>query len=165
MHNKIIPVWQPIGFSTYRLTNALACYYGEKATHTGVLDPLAQGVIVVLTGEERFKKLDYSDCVKGYEFDITFGISTDSYDAMGLITKSNFKVEDTKLNKNIITTTLNTFISENYIQTVPLYCGKKVKGKKLFMYPKNNLPNPDLPLKKGTIYKLELKNTKNSVRA
>jgi tRNA pseudouridine55 synthase len=149
---KIIPIWQPVGYSTYQITNAVAEKFNEKAAHTGVLDPLAEGVIIVLLGEERLNKIEYAGWKKTYEFEITLGIRTDSFDGMGLI--QEFSPTDL-VGKTNLRTVLKQFVGE-YEQKVPLYSAVKVKGKKLFMYPKEGKKPPYIPTKKGEIYSMEL---------
>ena len=148
---NILPVWQPVGYSTYQITNAISKLFGVKATHTGVLDPLAEGVIIILSGPERFNKSKFSDLIKGYKFDIVFGISTDSYDGMGLILEFS---ETPDLNDGLLEEIVKTFPG-HYTQRVPLYSARKVNSKKLFLYPKEDLNPPELPEKSGEIYKLE----------
>lgn len=151
-NKSIIPIWQPQGYSTYFITKKVAEKLGQKTTHTGVLDPMAEGVIIVLAGETRLEKNKYTNCVKTYEFDISFGIKTDSYDGMGLTTHP---IEFPTFTSNEISNVLPKFVGK-YSQTVPLYSARKVNGKKLFMYPKLGLDLPELPEKHGEIFSLEL---------
>lgn len=62
-------------------------YYNNKMTYLGRLDPLAEGVLLVGSGEdttqknrEKFFNLD-----KEYEFSALFGFKTDTFDVMGKI--------------------------------------------------------------------------------
>lgn len=88
----IIPVWKKVGQSTHLLAKEIgektASTTGNisnsKATHTGTLDPMAEGVIIVLTAEDRYRKAEFSDNKKVYEFEVLFGISTDSHDLLGM---------------------------------------------------------------------------------
>lgn len=59
----------------------------DKATHTGTLDPAAEGVLVVLTGPDRYKKTELSSFTKVYEAEILLGVSTDTHDLIGLPTE------------------------------------------------------------------------------
>lgn len=154
----ILPVWQPVGFSTYQITMQAAKKFGVKTAHTGVLDPLAEGVIIVLLGDERLKKEIYSKWKKEYEFEVAFGISTDSYDGMGLAVSSDFSK---KITTAEITKVLNS-LKGKYTQEVPLYSAVKVKGKKLFLYPNKGLSIPKLPKKTGQVYEVELITLKRS---
>lgn len=151
---EILPVWQPIGYSTYQITNAIAKKYDKKSAHTGVLDPMAEGVIIVLLGKERFNKIKYTqEWKKTYRFKIVLGISTDSYDGMGITNKINLDLAHT--DKKTIKSAVLGF-EGLYKHKVPLYSAIKVKGKKLFMYPKENLKPPKLPTRKGHIYSIKL---------
>lgn len=150
--SSVLPIWQPIGYSTYQITNLLAQKYGQKATHTGVLDPLAEGVILVLLGDMRFEKLNLTSLIKEYEFEITFGISTDSYDGLGKVTRFHL---DHNINIADVLVVLNDLVGP-YAQKVPLYSAQKVDGRKLFMYPKLGIEAPELPVKSGRIMSIEL---------
>ena len=55
-------------------------------TYAGRLDPAAEGFLVVLTGEECKKKEEYTKLDKTYRAEIIFGISTDTYDLLGIPT-------------------------------------------------------------------------------
>jgi len=125
---------------------------GEKTAQTGVLDPLAEGVIIVLAGPERLKKIEYAGWPKIYEFDILFGITTDSYDGLGLATNEDFskKVTEHELKK-----IANSLVGK-YTQKVPIYSATKYKGKRLFEYPKAGVFVEELPEKSGEIFQLKL---------
>jgi len=57
-------------------------------TYAGRLDPLAEGVIIILIGDECLKKDEYLKLPKEYEVDILFGFATDTYDVMGKVKAS-----------------------------------------------------------------------------
>lgn len=135
----IIPIWQKIGQSSHLLAQQVGKLVANKtgisehaqATHTGTLDPMAEGVLVVLTAEDRFKKAEYADCKKEYEFCILFGLATDSYDLLGLQTeiyKQLLKVNEiTLLVKNILPKFIGTFE-----QAQPAFSAQRVGGKSAF---------------------------------
>jgi tRNA pseudouridine55 synthase len=54
-------------------------------TYAGRLDPLAEGVLVILIGDMCHKKDEYLNLSKEYEVDVLFGFSTDTYDVMGKV--------------------------------------------------------------------------------
>lgn len=62
----------------------------EKATYAGRLDPMAEGVLLVLTGEDVHEKEKYLKLPKVYEVEVLFGVSTDTGDVLGIIRDSNF---------------------------------------------------------------------------
>ncbi|HEY5588690.1 MAG TPA: hypothetical protein VIK86_07020 [Candidatus Paceibacterota bacterium] len=57
-------------------------------TYAGRLDPLAEGVLLILIGDECYKKDEYLALPKEYEVTVLFGFATDTYDLMGLITNN-----------------------------------------------------------------------------
>ena len=105
----------------------------NKVGHTGTLDPLATGLMVVCVGEglKLVELLTNHD--KDYIAKVKLGIKTDTYDVTGKI------IEEKKvnLNKEDLIYVLNSFNVE-YLQEVPIYSSIKVNGKKLYEYARNN---------------------------
>lgn len=83
----IIPLYKPVGASTHQLASELGRRVSEKATHTGTLDPMADGVVIVLTGRDRFQKQTLSDNWKVYEVRLLIGVRTDTDDILGIVTQ------------------------------------------------------------------------------
>lgn len=61
----------------------------EKMTYLGRLDPLAEGVLLVGSGEDttQEKREKFFGLDKEYEFSAIFGFATDTYDVMGKVVK------------------------------------------------------------------------------
>lgn len=150
--NNIIPVWQGIGYSTHALTKSIGAIIGKVTTHTGTLDPLASGVVVILAGDQRFNKINMAGFPKTYEFKIAFGIKTDSYDGMGKILC--FKPLQPISEEQIREVVAN--FKGPYVQEVPLYSAIKLNGKRLFDYPKIGVPVEALPKKRGEIHEISV---------
>ena len=53
-------------------------------TYAGRLDPLAEGVLLVLSGKEVHRKEEFLNLRKEYEVEVLFGVGTDTFDVMGL---------------------------------------------------------------------------------
>ena len=102
----------------------------RKVGHTGTLDPIATGLMVLCIGEglKLVELLTHHD--KEYIAKVKLGIKTDTYDVTGTIIEEN---NDISLDKGKLINTLNSFIGE-YSQTVPIYSSIKVNGKKLYEY-------------------------------
>jgi tRNA pseudouridine55 synthase len=135
----IIPVYKNIGQSTHLLAQSIGELTAKetkdeshlKATHTGTLDPMAEGIVVVLTGNDRFKKEDYSNWKKEYEFNILFGISTESNYLLCLkteIKKNQLNLEKTVKNTQKI---LNDFTG-TFEQIQPDFSAQRIDGKSAF---------------------------------
>src|SRR3989344_2406007 len=57
----------------------------EKAAYMGRLDPMAEGVLLIATGDDIKKREEFLNLDKEYEFSALFGFSTDTYDILGKI--------------------------------------------------------------------------------
>ena len=122
----------------------------KKVGHTGTLDPMATGVLVISIGKGT-KTSDYilsSD--KVYEAKIKLGVLTDSYDITGKILEE----EDVCFTDEDIKDALIKFTGK-ISQRPPIYSALKVKGKKLYEYAREG---KDVEIKKRDveIYKNEL---------
>lgn len=72
-------------------------YANEKMTYAGRLDPMAEGLLIALVGEECKKKDEYLGLDKEYVFEVLFGLKTDSYDILGIpefVEEKNFDIRD-----------------------------------------------------------------------
>ena len=129
----------------------------KKVGHTGTLDPLASGVLVICV--ERYTKLvDLLTCLnKEYIAEIKLGIATDTLDITGNILENKpFDITPEKIKE-----TLKSFIGE-YQMEVPIYSAIKVGGKKLYEYARNN-ELVELPIKKVKIYEIDFLNYHNDI--
>lgn len=101
----------------------------KKIGHTGTLDPLAEGLLILAINREATKKIDrFNKLDKTYIAEIKLGENTDTYDAEGKITN---KYEGEKIKRKLIKKTLKKFLGEQK-QIPPMYSAKKIKGKKLY---------------------------------
>lgn len=122
----------------------------KKVGHTGTLDPMATGVLVISIGKGT-KTSDYilsSD--KVYEAKIKLGVLTDSYDITGKILEE----EDVNFTEEEIKDALIK-LTGKISQRPPIYSALKVNGKKLYEYAREG---KDVEIKKRDveIYKIEL---------
>ena len=132
--------------------------------HTGTLDPIATGVLV-LGVNDGCKIIDLLTAdSKVYEAEITLGIKTDTLDITGDILD---KEDTSKVSIDDIKKVIDSFPKE-YMQTVPKYSAVHVDGKRLYEYARNNI-EVELPKREVEIYNLELisnlEDNKFSIRA
>ena len=139
----IFPIWQPFASSSHRLAGKCGELLNEKATHTGTLDPMAEGVLVLLTGEDRLVKGSLSDWKKTYSFSIVWGVETDSGDKLGMIknvdlaqaTPQEFPIQKLK--------NLCANFPTEYLQTVPIFSAARYAGKSGFDWARENKNVPE----------------------
>ena len=150
--NGIILIDKPKDYTSRDIVNIVGKSLNtKKVGHTGTLDPLATGLLVVAINDGlKIINLLNSD-TKEYEVEVTLGTLTDTLDITGTILKSD---NNFKLNKDELEKILKSFLGK-LIQEVPIYSAVKVKGKKLYEYARNN-EVVELPKKEIEIYNIRL---------
>jgi tRNA pseudouridine(55) synthase len=124
-------------------------------TYAGRLDPMASGLVLLLVGETCKQKDAFLGLDKTYIFEVLFGVSTDSFDMLGLITDQS----DTEINKERLQSVLPG-IQQMTVFPYPPFSSKPVDGVPLFTHAKEGtLPN-EMPTMNGEIKGLLLKNVR-----
>jgi len=142
---------KPKGLTSSRVVELIKRKFKVKAGHTGTLDPLATGLLIVLTGRRTkdaslFLRLD-----KAYEVKAILGVETDTFDSEGkVLRQSNRKVTGEELED-----VLKEFHGDIW-QVPPPFSAKKIEGRKAYELARKGV-SVDLPPKKVSIYSLELK--------
>ena len=137
-------------------------YKTKKVGHTGTLDPLATGVLVVCVGKATKIAELLTSTDKEYIAEFQFGTLTDTLDITGNILKD----EDSNITKESISNVLKSMLGVQD-QTIPLYSAVKINGKKLYEYARNG-EDIELPTHKIEIKDIELldykQNNKTSIK-
>jgi tRNA pseudouridine(55) synthase len=122
-------------------------YNITKLCFCGRLDPMARGEVILLLGD-KCKEMDkYTSVSKTYQFEIILGLQTDSDDVLGIIEKNiTLELEEiiNKLEEIInIDNKINDYIlkskNKNFNQKFHKYSSKKINGKSMWYYMKNNI--------------------------
>lgn len=125
----IINVNKPSGITSFDVVRKLRRILHErKIGHTGTLDPLAEGVLVVCIGKATKLVQDIEGYEKIYTAGFELGYRTDTYDTEGQIIEKR-EVSDIIFDK--LENILENFIGE-IEQIPPMYSALKVDGKKLY---------------------------------
>jgi tRNA pseudouridine(55) synthase len=134
----------------YKSKNPMA----KKVSFAGRLDPMAYGKMMLLVNEECKLQPHYIGLDKIYDFEIVYGLSTDTYDILGLVTgfTNIFNVQSLY---SIETLDLNTYIKK-FEQTYPPYSSIVVNKKPLWEWSKlGKIDTITIPSKQVEIYSLE----------
>ncbi len=100
-----------------------------RLSYAGRLDPMAEGVLVVLVDNENNEREKFLGKSKIYQAEFLIGVSTDTHDVLGRINCEMFaEIEETKVIHCIRSFT------EMKEQTYPWYSSKTVEGVPLFEY-------------------------------
>lgn len=103
-------------------------YQGVKMTYAGRLDPMAEGVLLVLVGEMVHRKDELLKLPKTYECVAVLGIETDTYDVLGL--PSSCQEEGLGMEFEKVAEELGKFTG-TFTQSYPPYSSKTINGKQM----------------------------------
>ena len=128
-------------------------YERVKMTYAGRLDPMASGILLVLAGEKVKDKEKYLALDKKYEFEILFGIASDTHDILGRITAIEQYAGYSKGLKQKIEDNLKHFVGR-FSQEYPMYSSKTVKGRPLWKFARES-GNVKIPTKEVCVKELK----------
>jgi len=113
-----------VGMSSAKVVNKVKKIMKlKKAGHAGTLDPLASGVLPIALGEAT-KTMSYAmQTYKVYEFDINWGVATETDDLEGKISN----ISKVRPSKNEIIRALPNFMG-NIRQKPPVFSAIKIDG-------------------------------------
>ena len=150
--NGILIVDKPKDYTSRDIVNIVSKKLKtKKVGHTGTLDPIATGVLVICIGKTLKLTEFLTSTYKEYIATMRLGIETDTLDITGVVLKGK---EVPKIDKEAIINTLNKF-KGHIKQEVPKYSAVKVKGKKLYEYARNGI-EIELPVREVEIKEIEL---------
>ncbi len=123
--NAVLIIDKPAGLTSHDVVNRARRILRERSIgHLGTLDPMATGVLPLVTGNLTRLAQFYTSSEKTYEGTVRFGFATDTYDADG---DPATTPQDVTLHANEIETLAARFrgLIE---QTPPPFSAKKIKG-------------------------------------
>lgn len=151
--NGIIIVNKPYGYTSRDVVNILCKKFKtKKIGHTGTLDPIATGVLILCMGSATKLVEALTSDDKEYVATVELGTLTDTLDNTGNIIKE----EQVNVDVNEIKKALEK-MQGVYEQEVPIYSAVKINGKKLYEYARGGI-KVDLPKRMVNIKSLELIN-------
>ena len=128
--DRVVPVWKPKDITSYDVVRKIkSIYKNVKVGHCGTLDPFAEGIVIICTGDYTKNTLNYMNFDKTYIAEISIGNETDTLDNTGKVIKVSDK--KLKLDRDIILEVLNNYIGE-INQIPPYFSAKKVCGIKMY---------------------------------
>ena len=149
---KVLELYKPIGKTPLQTIEEYKIKHPEltgiKLAYAGRLDPMAEGLLLVLVGDECKKRKEYEKLPKTYEFEVLFGISTDTFDVMGKIVKISKIIPQEDLlhgSGEYQKSKINELIKKyqgKMLQEYPPYSSPRVNGKPLFWWARENTARP-----------------------
>lgn len=105
-----------------------------KVGHSGTLDPLATGLLIVCTGEFTKRIEEIQGQKKTYTGQFTLGATTPSFDRE---TKVNHTFNTAHITKQLLEETTKQFVGE-ITQIPPIFSALKKDGKRLYDFAREN---------------------------
>ena len=81
--NKLFPVWKPRNVRTNLIVEKIRSLYNVKVGHAGTLDPFAEGVLLICTGNKTKDISKAQSLTKVYHAKILLGSETNTLDIDG----------------------------------------------------------------------------------
>ncbi|MCF7864896.1 MAG: hypothetical protein K9M11_00115 [Candidatus Pacebacteria bacterium] len=133
----IIPVYKEWGKTPLEMLNLLKEKYPRIAdlplSYAGRLDPLAEGLMLVLVGDTNQDREKYLHLDKTYEVEILFGVKTDTGDLFGIPEVEGHVSSSFESSSNDLEEILKSFVGKQQFP-YPVYSSKTVQGKPLFQW-------------------------------
>lgn len=131
--NGLLLIDKPIGLTSHDVVSRVRRKLKLKEVgHSGTLDPLATGLMVLLIGEATKLSSYVTEGDKSYQVGIKLGVTTDTLDISGQIL-SEQQVHSSE--KEIENTALK--LNGEFELPIPMFSAKKIDGKKLYEYARN----------------------------
>lgn len=149
--NGILIVNKPQDFTSRDVVNKIGgILRTKKIGHTGTLDPIATGVLVICIGNTTKLCEVLTSENKEYIATIKLGIKTDTLDTTGeIIERKDFNITESQIKE-----VLSSFLGQS-TQVTPIYSAVKVNGKKLYEYAREGI-KVELPNREINITNIEL---------
>ena len=124
----ILLIRKPPSFTSHDIVNVIRKQYNTRQVgHTGTLDPMAEGLLVVLVGR-AVKASDYAvGHDKTYRAELLLGLTTDTEDVTGAVLSRADRLPSEDEVRNV----LPAFVGE-IRQTPPMYSAIKQNGEPLY---------------------------------
>lgn len=128
--NGLLLVNKPSGLTSHDVVARVRRILGTREVgHSGTLDPLASGLMVLLIGEATKLSSYVTEGDKSYKVSLKLGVTTDSLDSTGTVLSEK---PVTTAPEDVVKTA--TALAGDFNLPIPMFSAKKVDGKKLYEY-------------------------------
>ncbi len=153
----ILNINKPIGLTPVqaiqRVRDTIPEYADATLSFAGRLDPMAEGVLLLMVNDENKNRETYLKLDKEYESEILFGFATDTFDALGMVTSTIESPDDLRQQFPEL---LKTYVGD-FVQEFPPYSSKPVGGKALFAWSNEGLIDEvEIPSANRKIFDIKL---------
>jgi len=127
--NGFLNINKPAGKTSANVVSIVRRWSGQRRVgHTGTLDPMATGVLPVCLGQATRLASFITESHKTYLAEIELGVSTDTYDTEGDITR---RADPSGITREQVEELIPSF-SGTILQQPPMYSALKYRGERLY---------------------------------
>jgi len=128
--NALLAIDKPIGLTSHDVVDRVRKIIKQRSVgHTGTLDPLASGLLLLCLGKVTKLARFFSGQDKTYKATICLGLTSTTFDAEGIDEQSRQLVPE--LTQEAARDILQTFVGLS-VQTVPVHSAIRVDGERLY---------------------------------
>lgn len=129
--------------------------------YAGRLDPMAEGVVVVLLGKENRHRAKYLNLDKEYIAECVFGLETDTHDILGILKTTSDKAVDVQQ----IEKAVHSFAGKQ-TQNYPPYSSKTIGGVPMYKLAREGKLGAmrSLPKKEIIIHSINIQKTNSMLK-
>jgi tRNA pseudouridine55 synthase len=159
LYHGYLIIDKPAGMTSHDVVGRVRRVLGERRVgHAGTLDPAAVGVLPIAVGLAT-RTVEYlSDASKAYVAEITFGVSTDSSDIDGTVTRIG---DASHLTQDAVEQAIEGFRGPQK-QVPPMHSAIKIGGEKMYDLARRG-EMVELPPRPITIHSIRLESWKGPV--
>lgn len=127
-------------------------YEKERLAFAGRLDPMAEGEMLILIGDDNNNREGFMSKDKEYVSEFVFGVETDSFDVMGLVKEKDPKEINQKDAELFLQKTVGKFE-----QKFPPFSKRHVQGKAMFWWAsQGRIDEIEIPTHEVEVYSIEI---------
>lgn len=145
---SVLSVYKPLGATPLQALDALRVerpeFAHEPMTYAGRLDPMAEGLLIVLTGEDRHRAKEFQQLDKTYRATFVLGFGSDTGDVLGkceVMKLGSSEVGEVKDDRQQTAEEryerIKNILLGDHDVSMPVYSSYKVKGKPLHVWAKS----------------------------
>ncbi len=150
--DAVLPIYKPRGMTSFGMVRTVRNQLNlRKVGHAGTLDPLAEGLLIILTGKKTKLMGEFLKMDKEYHATLQLGVESSSHDLETGVTE---RVKDLDLSLAQLEDALKKFTGR-IEQVPPAYSAKWLDGKRAYRLARQNV-GFELKPKLVTIEKIEI---------
>lgn len=133
--NGLLLIDKPAGITSHDVVSRVRRLLNTREVgHSGTLDPLATGLMVLLIGEATKLSSYVTEGDKSYRVTVKLGVTTDTLDITGkVLTEKQVLATNSEIDETALS------LAGEFDLQIPMFSAKKVDGKKLYEFAREGI--------------------------